>query len=268
MNTRSKAELFRGLHAEGCFLSLPNAWDAGSAAFLASQGAKAVATSSAALAWSHGYPDGERLPRELLLSTVAEVSRVTTLPVSVDIEGGYGGSPADVGETVARLIGVGAIGINIEDGSAPPEALAARIEAVRAVSEREGVPLFINARTDLWLKPLVDDESRVAEAIRRGRLYACAGADGFFLPRLGALDDIRTIASAVPLRVNLMAIPGLPKAGELRATGVTRVSLGVMTLLKAFGALKGPVQQFLLEGDVSALFVEAPGFVEINGFFA
>ncbi|HEX4765948.1 MAG TPA: isocitrate lyase/phosphoenolpyruvate mutase family protein [Lichenihabitans sp.] len=268
MTAQSNATLFRDLQAKGRFLALPNAWDAGSAAYLASLGAKAAATSSAALAWSHGYPDGERLPRDLLLASVAEVTRAVSIPVSVDTETGYGGDPAEVGETIARLVGAGAVGINIEDGLRPAEETAARIAAARAAATREGVALFINARTDLWLKPLVADAARRDEAIRRGRLYAEAGADGFFLPRLAALDDVKAIAAAVPLRPNLMAVPGLPKAAQLREAGATRVSLGVMTLLKAFGGLRQPVQTFLEDGDLGPFFEDAAGFPEINGLFA
>ena len=268
MTASSNAALFRDLQAKGRFLALPNAWDAGSATFLASLGAKAVATSSAALAWSHGYPDGERLPRDLLVASVAEVTRAVAIPVSVDTETGYGGDPAEVGETVARLVGVGAVGINIEDGVRSPEEAAARIAAARAAATREGVELFINARTDLWLKPLVTDAERRDEAIRRGRLYAQAGADGFFLPRLAATDDLTAIAAAVPLRPNLMAVPDLPKAAALREAGATRVSLGVMTLLKAFGALRRPIQAFLDDGDLAPLFAEAATFPEVNGLFA
>ncbi len=268
MTAQANAALFSDLQAKDRFLALPNAWDAGSAAFLASLGAKAVATSSAALAWSHGYPDGERLPRDLLLASVAEVTRAVAIPVSVDTETGYGGDPAEVGETIARLVGVGAVGINIEDGLRPAEETAARIAAARAAASREGVALFINARTDLWLKPLVADAARRGEAIRRGRLYAEAGADGFFLPRLVALDDLQAVTAAVPLRPNLMAVPDLPKATQLREAGATRVSLGVMTLLKAFGALKRPIGHFLETGDVAPLFEDAAGFPEINGLFA
>lgn len=268
MHDPAKAEQFRALQAPGRFLALPNAWDAGSAAFLASLGAEAVATSSAALAWSHGYPDGERLPRDLLLASVAEIARVVDVPVSVDTEAGYGRNAEDVGETIARLLGAGAAGINIEDGAGPPERLAERIGTARKVADREGVGLFINARTDLWLKPLVPDGERLGEAIRRGRLYAEAGADGFFLPRLATIADIRAIASEVRLPLNLMAVADLPATEDSRAAGVTRVSLGVMTLLKAFGALRQPLRHFIDHGDVSALFVEAAGFPEVDGLFA
>ena len=264
----SKAGRFRDLHAAGRFLLLPNGWDAGSARFLASLGASAVATSSAALAWAHGYADGEALPRDLLVETVKEITRVVDLPVTVDSERGFGASPAEVGETVARLIGAGAVGINIEDGAAPPAELAARIAAVRASASREGVALFINARTDLWLKPLVAPEQRLTEAARRGKLYHEAGADGFFVPRLAQLDEIATLAASVPLPLNLMAVPDLPTVAALRQAGVNRISLGVMPFLRAYGGLRQPIQTFLSEGRLAPLFEGAATFLDINGLFA
>ena len=267
MTTQAKAELFHTLQGPGRLLLLPNCWDAGSARLLVELGAAAVATSSAALAWAHGYPDGERLPRDVLVRSVAEITRVVGVPVSVDTERGFGADAAQVGETVARLIGAGAIGINIEDGDAPPAELAGRIAAARAAAEREGVTLFINARTDLWLRGVGTEGERLPEAIRRGALYAGAGADGLFLPRLAAPEVIRAVATAVPLCINLMAVPDLPAAETLTGLGVRRASLGVMTLLKAYGALKAPVQAFLDEGRLSPMFEGAATFAEINGMF-
>ena len=244
MPAQHHAALFRDLHGPGRLLLLPNAWDAGSARLLAEFGASAVATSSAALAWAHGYPDGESLPRDTLVAAVAEITRAVDLPVTVDTERGFGANPAEVGETIARLIGVGAVGINIEDGAAPPAELAARITAVRARAEREGVNLFINARTDLWLKPIVEPERRVAEAIGRAGLYRDAGADAFFVPRLSDLDEIGRLVPHVDLPVNLMAVPACRPGGAAKA-GIRRVSLGVVPLLKAYGALRDPVRAFL-----------------------
>ena len=268
MPSQDNAALFRELHAPGRLLFLPNAWDAGSARFLATLGAGAVATSSAALAWSHGFPDGESLPRDVLIRAVAEITRVAEVPVTVDTERGFGANPADVADTIARLIGVGAVGINMEDGAAPPAELAARIAAVRARAEREGVRLFINARTDLWLKPIVEAGRRVPEAIERARLYREAGADGYFVPRLSRLDEIGALVPAVGLPVNLMAVPELPHAAALREAGIRRVSLGVVPLLKAYGALRGPIRGFLDEGRLAPLFDGAESFAEVNGMFA
>ena len=268
MTIQDRATEFHRLHAPGRLLLLPNCWDAGSARLLASLGADAIATSSAALAWAHGYPDGECLPRARLVDTVAEITRIVDQPVTVDIERGYGASPAEVADTVSALIGAGAIGINIEDGDRDPADLVHRIEAARTAAERQGVRLFINARTDLWLEPLVSDDARLSEAIARGRRNAAAGADGFFVPRLSDPEAIRQIAAAVPLRVSLMAVPDLPGAATLRGLGVARVSLGVMTLLKAFGSLEAPLRAFLDEGRLAPMFEGSPSFAAIDGLFS
>lgn len=268
MPAQQHAALFRDLQGPGRLLLLPNAWDAGSARLLAELGARAVATSSAALAWAHGYPDGESLPADTLVAAVAEIARVVDIPVTVDTERGFGATPVAVGDTVARLIGVGAVGINIEDGAAPPAELAARIAAVRAVAAREGVDLFINARTDLWLKPLVEPGQRVAEALRRAALFKDAGADAFFVPRVCELDEIGALVPHVGLPVNLMAVPGMPPREALLEAGIRRLSLGVVTLLKAYGALRDPVRAFLDKGDLVPLLEGAASFAEINGMFA
>ena len=220
------------------------------------------------MAWAHGYPDGEGLPRARLVDTVAEITRIVDQPVTVDIERGYGASPAEVADTVSALIGAGAVGINIEDGDRDPDELVRRIEAARTRAEHEGIRLFINARTDLWLEPLVSDDARLTEAIARGRRYAEAGADGFFVPRLSEPDAVGQIAAAVPLRVSLMAVPDLPDAATLRGLGVARVSLGVVTLLKAFGSLKAPLRAFLDEGRLAPIFEDSPSFAEIDGLFS
>ena len=177
------AERFHRLHREG-LLVLPNAWDAGSARLIESLGAKAIATTSAGVAWSHGYPDGDTLPWPLLRATVADIARAVRVPVSADVEGGYSNDPAAVGETVAAVIEAGAVGINIEDGSGAPELLGAKIEQAKNAGERLGVKLFVNARTDVYLRGLATNERRVEETLARAERYRAAGADGIFVPGL------------------------------------------------------------------------------------
>ena len=146
---------FRGDY--GDILILPNAWDGASAAVMADAGAKAVATSSAAVAWSHGYPDGDALPLPLLLATVSAVARAAgDTPVTADIEGGYTDDLGELGETIRAVIGAGAVGINLEDGRRDPDLHAAKIEAARKAADATGVNLFINARTDVYLKGLAE----------------------------------------------------------------------------------------------------------------
>jgi 2-methylisocitrate lyase-like PEP mutase family enzyme len=177
------AERFRRLHSEG-LLVLPNAWDAGSARLIESLGAKAIATTSAGVAWSHGYPDGDTLPLPLLRATVADIARAVRVPVSTDVEGGYSNDPAAVGETVAAVIEAGAVGINIEDGSGATDLLCAKIERAKNAAERLGVDLFVNARTDVYLRGLAAKERRVEETLARAERYRSAGADGIFVPGL------------------------------------------------------------------------------------
>src|SRR5687767_8449868 len=176
---RDTARQFHDLHARGVLL-LPNAWDAGSARLMESLGAKAVATTSAGVAWSHGYPDGDLLPVRRLVATIADIVRVIRVPLTVDVEGGYSDDPAAVAETVAGLIDVGAVGINLEDGGGDPELLCAKIEHIKRASARLGVALFVNTRTDMYLRGLAPPERRVEETLARAARYRAAGADGLF----------------------------------------------------------------------------------------
>src|SRR5437879_451967 len=149
---------------------------------MADAGAKAVATSSAAVAWSHGYPDGDALPLPLLLATISAVARVVSAPVTADIEGGYTDDLGQLGETIKAVIGAGAVGINLEDGRRDPDLHARKIEAARKAADATGVPLFINARTDVYLKGLAEGEAAYAETVRRAERYRAAGASGIFVP--------------------------------------------------------------------------------------
>lgn len=230
-----RARAFGAMHVPGKPLILFNVWDAGSAKAVAGAGAKALATGSASVAAAHGYADGEQLPLELALANVDRVVGATDLPVSLDLERGYGAGPDAVGATVERALATGIVGCNIEDSfeeggplRAPGEQ-AARIAAARAAADRAQIPLFINARSDLFFqKPKADhDERMIEETLQRARVYADAGADGIFVP---VLSDERLIARLVegsPLPVNIISIGdnALPPR-RLAALGVARVSFG------------------------------------------
>src|SRR5262245_15798494 len=163
---------FRDLHAPGRLLVLPNAWDAGSARLIEACGAQAIATTSSGVAWACGYPDGDAIPPEVLIDAVARIRRVLTVPLTVDAEGGHSAEPARVGETIEGLVDAGAVGVNLEDGSVhPPALLCAKIAAAKKAAARVGVDLFVNARTDVFLRGLVEPERRVAETLARGREY-------------------------------------------------------------------------------------------------
>ncbi len=256
----SNADIFHSLHASG-FLTLPNAWDAGSARIIETLGAKAVATSSAAVCWAHGYADGHHLPVEFLITTVREITRVVSIPVTCDFEGGYADDPSVVAQNVAKVIDAGAVGINIEDGREPPELLARKIAAVREAAAKAGVNLFINARTDVFLKGLAQGEAAVAESLRRGALYREAGADGLFVPFVVEDDHISQIAAGCDLPLNVIARPGLPLAERLEALGARRLSAGTGLARAALAALKTATTAFLETGDSDALAAAggAPG---------
>jgi 2-methylisocitrate lyase-like PEP mutase family enzyme len=231
---RERSATFRRLHAQDAPLVLINAWDAASASVLQSAGASAIATTSAGLAWSLGYPDGQHVPMKAFVDACARIARVVRVPMTVDIERGYAASVDGTCELVRALIDLGAVGINIEDGVDPaagslnaPDEMTRRIEALRTVSEQAGTGLFINARSDVFVARDVRDEGRLEEAHRRSRLYASAGADGFFVPGLAHLPDIARLCASCPLPINVYAGgPGVPAVGTLAANGVRRVSLG------------------------------------------
>ena len=252
---------FRDLHRSG-LLILPNAWDAGSAAVMRSLGAKAIATTSAGCAWSLGWPDGDCLPIDRAVAMCADVVRAAQgLPVSVDFEGGYSDDPKEVADNARRIVVAGAHGINIEDGGDDPALLAAKIEAVRAAV---GPSLFINARTDVWLRGLGEAERRPAEALRRGAIYAEAGADGLFVPGLTNADDIAGVVARTPLPVNLLAFPGLPCAAELERLGVRRLSAGSGLSSAAYGRAASLATAFLRDGDSGPMLEGALGWGEMN----
>lgn len=259
----SAAQVFRGLHERG-LLVLPNAWDAGSARLIESVGARAIATSSAAVAWSHGYPDGDRLPVDRLIATVAAIARVVSVPVSVDIEGGYSADPAAVGDAVSRVIDAGGVGINLEDGSASPDLLCAKIERVRAAAARLGVPLFVNARTDVYLDRLGPEERRLDETLARAGRYGEAGADGIFVPGVIDAETIRTLASTLALPLNVLARPALPGAAELERLGVRRLSAGSGIASAVIGAAATLAAGFLRDGDSAPLARGALSWAAVN----
>jgi 2-methylisocitrate lyase-like PEP mutase family enzyme len=265
-NSTSAAEFHR-LHREG-LLVLPNAWDAGTARLIESLGAKAIATSSAAVAWSHGYADGDRLPVALLVETVSEIARVVKVPITVDVEGGYSGDPSQAADTVAAVIDAGGVGINIEDGAGDPGLLRAKIEQVRATASRLGVELFVNARTDVYLKNLVPAERRLEETLARAGGYRAAGADGIFVPGVTDPSEIRTIASEVGLPLNVLARAGLPPASELARLGVRRLSAGSGIGTAAFGRIASLATQFLRAGDSDPLIEGAMPYADVNALMA
>lgn len=234
MNQTDKAKAFTELHRKGDPVVLYNIWDAGSAKAVAEAGAKALATGSWSVAAANGYGDGQEIPMLQLVDIARSIVSATDLPVSIDFEGGYANDAEAVALNVGRVIDAGAIGINFEDqvvggsGLHAIEAQAARIKAIRTMAGEKGIPFFINARTDLFLKlsdpvrhaPLVD------EAIERAAAYAEAGASGFFVPGLSNPDLIGRVCEAVSLPVNIMMWSGMADVKTFASLGVARVSYG------------------------------------------
>ena len=231
MDQATKAAAFRALHVKGTPLVLYNAWDAGSAKAVADAGAPAIATGSWSVAAAQGFADGEALPMADALRTAAQIVGAVELPVSVDFEGGYAVTPEEVAENVGALIDTGVIGLNLEDRIVGGKGLhdmhmqAARIAAIRAVAQDRGVDLFINARTDVFFQGSKDaPEALMAHALARGVAYAAAGADGLFVPGLGALEEIAQICEAQALPVNIMR--ARQDIAALAEAGVARISHG------------------------------------------
>ena len=221
-----KVEEFRALHHRKEILVLLNAWDAVSARVFEVAGAPALATTSSGVAASLGYPDGQKISREQMVGVVNLICRRVDIPVSADIEWGYGTTVGEVCDTVRAVIEAGAVGINIEDAMHDPSWLVERIAAIRAVAAACNVPLFINARTDVYLRGAGDTAARFTEAVRRLRAYEEAGADGLFVPGLGDPDTIGELLREIRLPLNILAGQGVPPAKELERLGVRRVSMG------------------------------------------
>ncbi|MHA7775872.1 isocitrate lyase/PEP mutase family protein [Roseibium sp. M-1] len=233
MTQREKADLFRSLHRKGTPLVLYNIWDAGGARALEKAGAKAVATGSWSVAAAHGYADGEAIPLDFVLQIAGRIAASTSLPLSLDFEGGYAEDPAALSENARKVIRAGVIGVNFEDRIVGGTGLysiarqAERIAAIRAAAHAEDMPLFINARTDLFLgSDPAGHEGSVADAIARAKAYAAAGADGFFIPGLTQPALIARIVEATPLPVNVMMRGDLTSLSDVASVGVARASYG------------------------------------------
>jgi len=260
-------QTFRELHSGPDILLLPNAWDAGSSRMVESLGAKAIATTSAGLAWSRGYPDGDKLPLEQLLAVVREIERVIHVPLTIDIEGGYSDDPAVVGLVVAGIIDAGAVGINIEDGAGSPEILCAKIEAARQSAENSGVDLFINVRTDVYLRGFAGGDAAVEEVVRRSELYRAAGCDGIFVPGLAEERAIKAVAAAIdPLPLNIMLVPDLPSAKVLQDLGVRRLSAGA-AISQAVFATASHLASGFLAGSWDDMFNSSADYNTMNQLF-
>jgi 2-methylisocitrate lyase-like PEP mutase family enzyme len=251
MTTRQAqhAQAFADLHKPGEPLLLPNAWDVASAAAIAAAGAKALATTSAGVAWSLGVPDGANLGAERAAAVIARIVAAVGVPVSADIEAGY----ADVAATVTAVLQAGAVGVNIEDrrdgsGLYAPAEQAARLAAARAAARAGGIPFWINARTDVFL----GGTGRIDDALERSAAYAAAGADSLFVPGLVDPAGIAELAAG-PLPVAVMVWPGAPSVAELTAAGAVRISLGSGIAQAAYGVAARAATEMLTSGTYDSV---------------
>lgn len=266
------AKQFRALHETGTFV-VPNAWDAGSARIIERAGAAAIATSSAGVSWALGRPDGQNIAREDQRAVVSRIVATVGVPVSADVEGGYGPDPQAVELTVREIIAAGAVGINLEDSLAygvplfTVEEQAARIAAARAAAASEDVAdLVINARTDVYLFGIAEPGLTPLEnVLRRSAAYAEAGADVLFVPGLTDLDVIAELVRDSPLPINIMVGAGAPSVAELSAIGVRRVSLGSSLAEATYLFVQRAAQEALQAGTYSLL---EDAFADVNGAFS
>lgn len=265
------AEAFRRMHDRSQLLMLPNAWDAVSARLFAHAGFGAIATTSAGIAWASGFSDHD-LPRAELLSATARIAAAVQIPVTADIESGYGTTAAEVGATIREVIAAGAVGINLEDGAhgglRPLDDAVERLRAARAAATAVGVPIVINARIDtylpFWEAPA---QTRFEETLRRARAYLAAGADCVYPIALGDADTIGALTRALDAPVNITARPGVPDAATLRQLGVARVSMAAFPAAVALAAADRVVREVQRTGNFEALGASL-GYPDIERLFS
>jgi 2-methylisocitrate lyase-like PEP mutase family enzyme len=272
---RAKAEAFRAMHDRSRILVLPNAWDAMSARVIEEAGARAIATTSAGVAFAVGYPDGEAIPLDEMIAAIARIARVATVPVSADIESGFANDTRELAETIRRVIEAGAVGINLEDQVHDGtrrlydlEVAVERVRAAREAAEATGVPLVINARTDVYLLGVGEPETRFEHAVRRANAYRKAGADCLFVPAVASRADIERLVPALDGPLNLLSIPGFPIVPELERLGVARLSVGGRLTLGAMSGLKKSVTELLSTGTYEPALEGAIGYPDANRLMA
>lgn len=253
---KAKAELFRSLHVPGRPLLLANAWDAASARVAERAGAAAVATTSSGVSWTLGTADGGHVDPRLALELTARVAAAVAVPVSADIEGGYAADPEGVAATVRAVLAAGAVGVNIEDSyEGGPEPLraaadqAARITAARRAADEAGVPLFVHARTDTFLRGPGD----LAETLERAAHYIAAGADGVFVPGVTDPAVVGALAEGIDAPVGILAGPGAPPVSVLASAGAARVSLGSAVAEAAYALVDRAARELRAAGTYTAV---------------
>ena len=267
---RHRGETFRRLHSGKPILVLPNVWDVASARIVEQAGFPAIATSSAGVAFALGYPDGEVISREEMAAAVARITAHVAVPVTADMESGYGRRPEDAAATVRAAIAAGAVGMNFEDSPGergepllPETQQVERVRAARQAADASGVPFVLNARTDVFLEQVGEPAARVEHAVRRLNAYRAAGADCLFAPGVTDADTIATLVRQVKGPLNVLASAASPPVPELERLGVARVSLGSGPMRAGLTALKRLTEELRGAGTYGALAGAIP-HAELN----
>ena len=265
------AERFRELHHAAHILILPNVWDVVSARVFEDAGFPAIATSSAALSASLGYPDGEQVGKEELFAAVARISRTLTVPLSVDLESGFATSTSELAETVQRTIEAGAVGVNLEDIAdhekktlRPLDEQVERLRVARRAADELRVPLVVNARSDASRYAPGNEADRFQELLRRERAYETAGADCLYPMGLAEREAIARFVKSVTAPVNVMARRGLPKIAELESIGVHRLSLGPGPVYATTALLRKIARELASNGSYESMLADSVTYEELN----
>jgi 2-methylisocitrate lyase-like PEP mutase family enzyme len=272
---QEKAQRFGALHTGPEILVLPNAWDVASARIFEEAGFDAVATTSAGLANSLGYPDGQVAPREEVLFVIRRIARSVEIPVTADIEAGYGGhSVQEVLTTVWGVLEAGAVGINLEDSAGDVNGTlldiglqVEKIQAIRELAASEGIPLVINARTDAFHLAHLNPDRQFALAVERANAYRAAGADCLFIPFVSDALTISALAKAVDGPLNVLAMPGTPPIDELQGLGINRVSVGAGPFRATLALVQRIARELRNQGTYHAFLDNAVPYAEANALF-
>jgi 2-methylisocitrate lyase-like PEP mutase family enzyme len=274
MNTSvqaEKAERLRKLHQGPRILVLANAWDVASARIMEEAGFPAIATTSSGVAASLGYPDGQRISREEMLEVVARIARAVRVPVTADMEAGYGTTVKEMAETAKAVVAAGAVGMNLEDVTGDDESsqveLGLQVDKIRAICKASaalGVPLVVNARTDIYLMPIGEAATRFERTVERLRAYREAGAGCLFAPGVRDRETIGKLVKALGGPLNILLTPGCPSLGEMEKLGVARASAGSAVMRATLGLVQRIGKELKEKGTYESLFEGATPYADVN----
>ena len=267
---KKKAEAFRAMHTGTGAVLLPNVWDVASARIIDEAGFPAIATTSAGIAFAQGFPDGQKIPAEHMITSIAHIASAVRAPVTADVEAGYGQRPEDAARTACGVIEAGAVGMNFEDATGDADhplteltLQLERIHAIREAAENTGVPLVLNARTDVYLLQIGDPARRYDESVRRLAAFRDAGTDCVFVPGVRDAETIGRIVADLKCPVNILGVPGSPSVPELVKLGVKRISLGSGPMRASLGFLRRLAEEVKTPGTYK-LMEGAPSHAEMN----